>query len=60
MSKPLRIHRERGAVQLELGRLWLVQCAPGHPNRWMIGRRRDAAPIVRMNCRRRRDAVASG
>jgi hypothetical protein len=38
--KPLRIHREHGATRLELGRLWLVRCAPEHPNRWMIVWRR--------------------
>ena len=48
----MRIHREWGSVRIELGRLWLVWCAPerpcisgypgehpnipGHPNRWMI------------------------
>lgn len=47
-----RIHREWGATRLELGRLWLIRCAPnrpntlghppiaGHPNVWMIVWRR--------------------
>jgi hypothetical protein len=46
------IRREHGAVRVELGRLWLIWCAPdrpsspghpdvaGHPNRWMIVWRR--------------------
>jgi hypothetical protein len=48
----MRIHRESGSVRIEIGRLWLIWCAPdrpsisgysgehpnipGHPNRWMI------------------------
>jgi hypothetical protein len=36
-----RIHRDGSAVRLELGRLWLIRCAPGHPNRWAIVWRRD-------------------
>ena len=47
-----RIHREHGAVRLELGRLWFIWCArdrpsspghpniPGHPTKWMIVWRR--------------------
>jgi hypothetical protein len=39
-AKPLmivrRTHREWGSRRIELGRLWLIRCAPGHPNRWMI------------------------
>jgi len=44
--KRWRIHREDGAVRLELGRLWFVRCAPprpgsaGHPNCWMVAWRR--------------------
>jgi len=45
---PLAVYREWGAVRIELGRLWFVWCAPGppnsralgHPNRWMIWRRK--------------------
>jgi hypothetical protein len=48
----MRIHREWGSVRIELGRLWLIWCAPdrpstsghpniaGHPNKWMIVWRR--------------------
>jgi hypothetical protein len=48
----MRIHRERGATRLELGRLWFIWCAPdrpstpghpniaGRPNKWMIVWRR--------------------
>lgn len=38
--KHWRIHREGSALRFELGRLWLIRCAPGHPNRWMIVWRR--------------------
>jgi hypothetical protein len=35
--KRWRIYRgKHGDVRLELGRLWLVRCAPQHPHRWMI------------------------
>ena len=32
----MRIHREWGSVRIEIGRLWLIRCAPGHPNKCMI------------------------
>jgi len=32
----MRTHREWGSLRLELGPLWLIRCAPGHPNKWMI------------------------
>jgi hypothetical protein len=33
---PLAVQYEWGATRLEVGRLWLVWCAPKHPHRWMI------------------------
>jgi len=40
VMKHWRIHREGGAVRLELGYLWLIHCASRHPNRFMIVWRR--------------------
>jgi hypothetical protein len=34
-SNNMRIHREWGSVRIELGPLWLIRCAPGHPNKLM-------------------------
>ncbi|PWT77744.1 MAG: hypothetical protein C5B58_16345 [Acidobacteria bacterium] len=36
----MRIHREWGSLRIELGSLWLIRCAPEHPNRWMVVWRR--------------------